>query len=300
VSAAAPPVATGLFADVRPGIRLHYASAGDPGLPLLLCLHGFPEFWRAWAQVMPRLAERFHVVAPDLRGFNLSSKPAEVAAYRAQELVGDIDGLVDALGYDRFHLAGHDWGGALAWTVAIQRPRRVRRLVILNAPHPVPFARMLAADPAQQAASRYMNWLRRPGSEARLAEDDFARLDGFFAEPGGCGWFDGDTREAYHRAWSQPGALTGGVNYYRASPLHPPTDAEPGAARLALDPKDFAVEAPTLVIWGERDRALLPGLLEGLEVLAPALRIERLPEASHWLMHEQPERVAELISGFLD
>jgi epoxide hydrolase 4 len=299
MSSATATITSGHFVEVQPGIRLHYASAGDPDKPLLLCLHGFPEFWSAWEPVLPLLADRFHAVAPDLRGFNLSSKPPEVRAYGARELVKDIDGLAAALGHERFDLAGHDWGGALAWTYAIHRPRQVRRLVIFNAPHPVPFARMLAGDPAQQAASRYMNWLRRPGSEERLAENDFARLDQFFAEAGGSGWFAGDTRAAYHRAWSQPGALTGGVNYYRASPFHPPTDTDPGAARLALDPNDFVVDVPTLVIWGERDRALLPGLLDGLEAVVPALRIERLPACSHWLLHEQPGRIAGLIRDFL-
>jgi epoxide hydrolase 4 len=325
-------IATGNFAQVQPGIRLHYASAGSPDQPLLLCLHGFPEFWMAWESVLPRFAERFHAVAPDLRGFNLSSCPPEVSSYRASELVRDIDGLATALiaqrprvrsdarsdgasdprsdgasnirsddaSDTRFDLIGHDWGGALAWTYAIAHPERVRRLVILNAPHPVPFARMLADDPAQQAASRYMNWLRRPGSEGPLAEDDFARLDRFFLAMGGARWYHGETRTAYHRAWAQPGALTGGVNYYRASPLHPPTETDPGARRLALDPKAFTVRVPTLVVWGEGDLALLPGLLDGLDEVVPDLTIERLPEATHWLLHEQPARIASLISDFLD
>jgi epoxide hydrolase 4 len=294
-----PPIETGHFVEVQPGIRLHTARCGDPDAPLLLCLHGFPESWMAWRDVLWRLAADRYAVAPDLRGFNLSSAPPEPSAYRVGELIRDLDGLIAALGRERIDLVGHDWGGALAWTYAVARPERVRRLVILNAPHPVPFARMLAGDPAQQAASRYMNWLRRPGSEAALAENDFARLDQFFLASGGAGWFDAETRDAYHRAWSQPGALTGGVNYYRASPLYPPTDADPGAARLNLDPADFVVRAPTLVVWGEQDRALLPGLLDGLEEVVPDLRIERLPEATHWLLHEQPERIAASIRSFL-
>jgi epoxide hydrolase 4 len=292
-------ITTGQYADVRPGVRLHYASTGEPGQPLLLCLHGFPEFWRAWQPVLPRFADRFHAVAPDLRGFNLSSRPAEPSAYKVRELLEDVDGLVAALGHDRFDLVGHDWGGALAWIYAIARPQRVRRLVTLNSPHPVPFARLLADDPAQQAASRYMNWLRRPGSEGPLAENDFARLDSFFLAMGGAAWYHGETRAAYHEAWSQPGALTGGVNYYRASPLYPPTETDPGARRLKLDPKDFVVRVPTLVIWGEQDHALLPGLLDGLDEVVADLRVVRLPEASHWLIHEQPERIAALIRDFL-
>src|SRR5690606_21381154 len=146
-------------------LRLHYASCGDERAPLLLMLHGFPEGWFAWRAVMPAFARRFHVVAPDLRGYGRSDKPEGVDAYRASELVGDLDAFVDALGHARCVLGGHDWGGPLAWAFAIAHPRRIERLVILNAPHPVPFARALAGDAGQQAASAYMGWLRRPGSE---------------------------------------------------------------------------------------------------------------------------------------
>jgi len=298
-SGGALPVVAGRFAEVQPGVRLHYASCGDASKPLMLMLHGFPEFWGAWRHVMPAFADAFHVVAPDLRGYNLSDKPAEVADYRPGKLIADVAGLVRALGHERCVLVAHDWGGAIAWSVAIAHPEIVERLVILNAPHPVPFAKALASDPAQIQASQYMNWLRRPGSEALLAEDGFRRLEGFFLKLGGQAWFDETTREAYHAAWSQPGALTGGVNWYRASPLHPATESEQGAARLVLDPQAFVVRMPTLVIWGDGDTALLPVLLEGLDALVPELRIVRLPEATHWLVHEQPARVVSEIRAFL-
>lgn len=175
-----PSIRTGRFVEVQPGIRLHCAETGTPGAPLMLFLHGFPEFWYAWKDVLPAFADRWHAVAPDLRGFNLSSKPDEVKAYRADRLVADFDGLIRALGHERAVVVAHDWGGAAAWAFAIAKPERVSKLVILNAPHPVPFARLLGHDPAQQAASAYMNWLRRPGVEEALARDDFALFDRFF------------------------------------------------------------------------------------------------------------------------
>lgn len=299
MTAAVHGIRTGRFVDVQPGIRLHCAETGTPGAPLMLFVHGFPEFWYAWKDVLPAFADRWHAVAPDLRGFNLSSKPDDVKAYRADRLVDDLDGLIRALGHERAVVVAHDWGGAAAWSFAIAKPQRVSKLVILNAPHPVPFARLLAEDPAQQAASAYMNWLRRPGSEEALAKDGFALFDRFFTGVSPAPWFDAATRAAYHEAWSQPGAISGGVSYYRASPLYPPIADDPGARRLKLDPADFVVRVPTLVIWGERDQALLPALLDGLDALVPDLTVQRLPDCSHWLAHEAPERVAGLIRAFV-
>ena len=291
-------ISDGHFAEVGDGIRLHYARCGDPHAPLALLLHGFPEFWRGWAPLMPRLRGR-DVVAPDLRGFNRSSAPAEVAQYRLPKLLADVDGLLDALGRDDCDLIAHDWGGALGWAYAIARPQRVRRLVILNAPHPYTFWRELATNPEQQAASQYMNWLRRPGAEGPLAADGFARLEQFFLRMGGEAWFDAAERAAYHAAWSQPGALTGGLNYYRASPLYPPLAGDAGAAKLSLDPAAFRVKVPTLVIWGGADTALRPALLDGLETMIDDLTVVRLPQATHWLVHEQPAAIAERIEAFL-
>ena len=300
MSTSAPPAVTsGHFIRVAPDVRLHYASCGAPGAPLMVFLHGFPEFWYAWRALLPAFGDRFHAVAPDLRGYNLSDKPADVRAYRAPALVADIDALVRGLGHERCVLVAHDWGGAAAWSYAIAHPQRVARLVILNSPHPVLFARALAHDAGQQAASQYMNWLRRPGSEAVLARDDFTRLDEFFLRLGGAAWFHGEVRDAYHAAWAQPGAIAGGVNYYRASPLYPPVGDDPGAARLALAEDDFVVRAKTLVIWGDGDTALLPVLLGGLDRLVPDLRIVRLADATHWLVHEQPQRIIREISGFV-
>ncbi|MCD6681201.1 MAG: alpha/beta fold hydrolase [Burkholderiaceae bacterium] len=296
------PILDGRYARVgtaeRP-LRLHYASCGDERMPLLLMLHGFPEGWFAWRELMPAFAARFHGVAPDLRGYGRSDKPEGVGAYRVAELVADVDALVDALGHARCVLVGHDWGGVLAWAFAIAHPERVERLVILNAPHPVLFAEALAHDPRQQAASAYMNWLRRPGSETALARDGFARLDAMLESMGGASWLDAARRAEYHEAWGTPGALAASVNYYRASPLHPPDDDARGALP-ALDAARFVVRVPTLVVWGERDLALLPSLLDGLDRVVPQLRLVCLAEATHWLVHEAPQRVAAEIAAFVD
>jgi pimeloyl-ACP methyl ester carboxylesterase len=296
---AAAVIRTGRRVEVQPGIALHCAEAGEPGAPLMLFVHGFPEFWYAWKDVLPAFADGWHAVAPDLRGFNLSSKPTDVRAYRAPALVADLDGLIRAYGHERAVVVAHDWGGAAAWSLAIAMPQRVSRLVILNAPHPVPFARLLATDPAQQSASRYMNALREPQAEEVLSKDGFAGLERIFHGSGTATWYDAAARAAYHEAWSQPGALTGALGYYRASPLYPPIGDDPGAGRLALDPRDFIVRVPTQVIWGERDHALLPSLLDGLDAVVPDLRIARLPECSHWLAHEAPGQVVESIRGFV-
>ena len=294
-----PPITTGHFVQVAPDVRLHYASCGEAGAPLMLFLHGFPEFWYAWRALLPAFGGRFHAVAPDLRGYNLSDKPADTRAYRPSALVADIDALVRGLGYQRCVLVAHDWGGAVAWSYAIAHPQQVEKLVILNAPHPLLFARALAHDAGQRAASQYMNWLRRPGSEAALASDGFALLDDFFLRNGGAAWFHGAVRDAYHAAWMQPGAIAGGVNYYRASPLYPPSGDDPRAARVDLAEADFMVQPPTLVIWGDGDIALRPVLLDGLDRLVADLRLVRLPEATHWLVHEQPERVTREIAQFV-
>lgn len=292
-----PSIRTGRFVEVQPGIRLHCAEAGTPGRPLIVFLHGFPEFWGAWKDILPVFAQDWYAVAPDMRGYNLSSKPPEVSDYRIEPLVADIDGLITALGYSDCVLVAHDWGGAVGWAVAMTRPQRVRRLVILNAPHPVPFARLLAADPDQQRASTYMGFLRSEGSELQLAAKDFAMVESFLASGGAPpDWYDAATRESYHTAWGQPGALRGGVNYYRATALRSGTS---DAGKIpVLDPTQFMVRMPTRVIWGERDRALLPALLTGLDEVVPDLEIVRLPRATHWLAHEDPQRVAALILEF--
>ncbi|WP_238266685.1 alpha/beta fold hydrolase [Cupriavidus pauculus] len=294
------------FANLPNGMRLHYGSAGEQGKPLILFVHGFPEFWYAWERQLAEFGQTHFAVAPDLRGFNLSGKPAAAEAYRPKQLVEDLVQFIRVLGYDRCTIVAHDWGGAVCWNLAAQFPDLIERFVIINSPHPYLFARALSADPAQQQASAYMNWLRKPGSEQALAANDFALLEKMLTGDAGSppAWFNGETRAKYHAAWSEPGdegshPLTGGVNYYRATPMHPPAQGETAPDISRLDPSMFVIRVPTLVIWGENDRALPKSLVNGLDEFVPDLRLERIPEGTHWIIHEQPERINLLIRSAL-
>jgi len=287
------------YAEVN-GIRLHYVSCGAATQPLMLFVHGFPEFWYAWHEQLLEFSRGYHAVALDMRGFNLSDKPADVKAYRAKHLVEDLRQLIEALGHQSCILVAHDWGGAVAWNLAAEHPEVVDKLVIINSPHPIAFARALRDHPGQIAASQYMLLFREAKAERVMSENNFERLGGMFGQMGrGGGPLSPADQALYREAWSQPGALTGGLNYYRASPLYPPSPAgDPGAASLNLDPAMFTVRVPTLILWGERDRALLPVLLDGIEEVVPDVRIQRIPEGSHWVVHEYPEVVNRAIREF--
>lgn len=284
------------FAEVN-GVRLHYASAGSG--PLILFVHGFPEFWYAWRRQLAEFGRDHLAVAPDTRGFSLSGKPEGIDQYQVKHLVADLRALAHHLGHEKFVLVAHDWGGATAWAFAIAHPECVEKLVIINAPHPAIFARELANNRAQQEASQYMRFFRTPEAEEKLSRDNYAMLEKFaFGLGKGKSLFDDETLRLYREAWSQPGALTGGLNYYRASPLEPPLPG--GTLDLSrLDPERFRVKVPTLVIWGERDKALLSGNLNGLEEFVPDLTVHRMPEASHWVVHERSDEVNRRIREFL-
>lgn len=273
------------FADVN-GIRLHYVTTGQG--KLIMFLHGFPEFWYAWKNQLAEFGAHYQAVAVDLRGYNLSDKPGDVEQYRVKYVVQDIFALAAHLGHDRFILVGHDWGGAAAWTSAVTSPARVERLVIINSPHPTVFGRELAENPLQQRASEYMSRWSQPEAESVLSADNYAVLERIVLKEGlARGYFSESDRAAYLEAWSQPGALTGGLNYYRAR----------GMGSQAARP--MIVNVPTLVIWGERDTALLTGNLDGLEQYVPKLTVRRVPDASHWIVHEHPALVNRYIQGFI-
>jgi len=286
------------YAALPNGITLHYASAGSGAL--MLFVHGFPEFWYEWKDLLSEFGRDHLAVAPDMRGYNLSSKPPEVRVYRAKHLVEDLRLLMDHLGHERCVMVAHDWGGAVAWSFAALHPQRLDRLVIVNAPHPLTFARELRDNPAQRQASAYMNLFRSDKAERVLSENGCARLQRMTLDAwsGNGGTATDADRRAYLAAWTQAGALTGALNYYRASPLYPREEGEPGGPP-ELDPSAFRVRVPTLVIWGERDEALLTGNLDGLEQHVEPLQVVRIPEGSHWVVHEQPGRIAGLIRTFL-
>lgn len=281
------------------GITLSCRACGPADAPLLLFLHGFPEAAFIWDELMLSLAGDYRCLAPNLRGYERSSRPAEVQAYRAKHLMADIEALIQL---ESGHaplaaLVAHDWGGAVAWNLAAQRPALMQRLCIVNSPHPGTLLRELQLNPAQREASLYMNWLCRPDAAALLAADDYARLWPFFTDMGGAPWLSEPLRQRYRELWSL--GLDGALNYYRASPMRPPTEQDPAAMALQFAPEFVTVNLPTQVIWGEADRALLPGLLAGLERFVPRLSLQRVADAGHWIIHEQPALVAALIRAFL-
>ena len=287
------------------GTNLHCRVSGKAGRPLLLFLHGFPEGAFIWDELLLHFARPenggYRCVAPYLRGFGDSSSPAAADAYRAKHLVQDIAALIDAEcpGGPLECLVAHDWGGAVAWNLANQQPQRMKRLAILNSPHPGAFLRELQHNPAQQAGSQYMHFLCRPDAEALLAEDDFRRLFAFFDTPEGAppAWLTAPVRAQYRALWQR--GLTGACNYYRASPLRPPRASDAGATTLTLPESMLTVMVPTLVLWGMDDPALLPGLLDGLPGWVPQLQLHQVEKASHWIVHEHPERVAMELGRFL-
>lgn len=283
------------YAEVN-GVRLHYAAAGAG--KLIIFLHGFPEFWYAWKDQLAEFGRDHQAVAPDMRGYNLSSKPAEVEAYDRKLLVEDVRALAEHLGHKKFILVGHDWGGGVAWAFAIARPEHLEKLVIINAPHPGVFQRELRENPAQQKASQYMLMFRSPQAEQVLAADNYSWLARAVLDDGlQQGYFTAEDRRAYLEAWSQPGALTGGLNYYRAAQVGPSTGI--GGPAAAIDPKTLVVKVPTLVVWGEKDPFLLTGNLEGLESFVPKLTVKRVPDATHWVVHEKPALVNRYIREFI-
>jgi pimeloyl-ACP methyl ester carboxylesterase len=283
------------------GITLSCRAAGARGRPVLMFLHGFPEAAFVWDELLEHFARPEHgayrCVAPNLRGYERSSQPADVNAYRAKHLVEDIAALAAIEGAPLACLVAHDWGGAVAWSLANQRPQLTQRLAILNSPHPGTFLRDLQSDPKQQAASAYMNFLIRPDAELLLREDGYGRLWGFFTHWGGAPWLTDTLRQQYREVWDA--SLTGGLNYYRASPLRPPRPEDPGAGAVTLPREMLMVKLPTLVLWGMKDVALLPSLVEGLDEYVPDLTLEKVADASHWIVHEQPRLVAERLERFL-
>lgn len=286
------------YASLTNGIKLHYAYKGDNSDRLILFIHGFPEFWYAWHQQLEEFGRDHYAVAPDLRGFNLSDQPQEVEKYRAKHLVEDLRLLIKALGHSRCILVAHDWGGAIAWSFAAQHRDLVEQLVIINSPHPALFARDLTHNAAQIKASAYMNMLRRPDAERILGENNYARMPKFITGIGqGVEWLTPEVEAEYRACWCR--GLTGGLNLYRASPLFPATGTEAGASAVTFPKEMVTVRVPTLVIWGMRDEALLPTQLDGLEEYIPDLKVVRIEDGTHWVIHEQPARVNALIRGFV-
>jgi pimeloyl-ACP methyl ester carboxylesterase len=285
------------------GIDLDLRAQGDPAAPLMLFLHGFPEYSGAWDEVLPAFAGRSHAVAPDQRGYAGSSKPEGVDTYHVKQLVRDVLGLGEQLSPAQpFVLVGHDWGASVAYATAMAAPQRIARLIVVNGVHPGPFQRALIEDEAQRAASSYMHYLRDPSAEARLSANNFEKLLGMLSRFGPQPWLTPQRQAGYLEAWSQKGALTGMLNWYRASPLLVPKVGEriDAAAALSLDPAKFRVRMPHLVIWGMNDRALLPVTRSSLPDYCDDLTVREIDGADHWVVHQRTDEVVGHIRKFLD
>lgn len=276
---------------VTNGIRLHCAIAGPPDGDLVIALHGFPEFWRGMSGVITDLARAgYRVVAPDQRGYNLSEKPEGIDAYSVDEMALDVVGLIDAMGRESAHVVGHDWGAAVAWWLALTRPERVRRLVVINVPHPSVFAREVRGNRKQLRKSWYIFAIQVPALPERLAfgrrtRQRFSRAIAGTANPGS---FTPDYLAHLREAWAQPGAAQGMLNWYRASVRRRP-------GRLT----DKRVHVPTLIIWGRKDVALSDSMVQPSADLCDDVRVEWFDDATHWVLHDEPERTSTLILDFL-
>ncbi|WP_437729300.1 alpha/beta fold hydrolase [Sorangium sp. So ce861] len=275
----------------RSGVRLHYVEAGEG--PLVVLLHGFPELWYSWRHQIPALVEAgYRVIAPDMRGYNLSDKPRGVGAYAIDELTADVAALIEASGAERAAaVVGHDWGGGVAWTFAMRYPALLERLVILNCPHP---QKLLAGfrTARQLRKSWYMFFFQLPKVPELIAQrSDYALLrEALMNDPQRPGAISDDDLARYVASWSQPGALTATINYYRAM-------FRPGS--LAGLSRPTRVDVPVLVIWGEHDRYLGAELAAPDPELVPNARVARIPDASHGVLYDRPERVNQLLIEFL-
>jgi pimeloyl-ACP methyl ester carboxylesterase len=282
------------------GVTLNVALAGPRDAPPVLFLHGFPESHRTWRNQIADLARDHFVIAPDQRGFAASDRPEGVEHYATDRIVADALALMDALDVKHFTLAGHDWGGAVAWTAALTHPLRVKRLVIVNAPHPLVFQKSLIDDADQRQASQYINFFRSPAAEAGIIAmglDSF--LDKVLLSHSDPTKLPAGERQAYLDEWKQPGVLTAMLNWYRASKIVVPAPGEEAKAPLWTHAPFPALRMPVLVVWGLKDPALLPVQLEGLHDLVRDLRLVTSPTAGHFITWEEPGTVTAAIREFL-
>lgn len=269
------------------GIRLHYVTQGTG--PLMLMLHGFPEFWYSWRHQIPEFAKDYQAVALDLRGYNDSDKPRQQSAYTIDQLVEDVAGVIRGLGHDKCILVGHDWGGAIAWNFAYTYPEIVERLIVLNIPHPAKFAEGIRT-PQQLLRSWYMLFFQLPWlPESLIQFSDYQLIENAFKRMAvdKTAFTQADI-EAYKDAAAKRGALTAMLNYYRNI-----------FQQRMLTQNWSVLQVPTLMIWGENDSALGKELTYGTEAYVKHLRIKYIPNCSHWIQQEQPQLVNQYIREFL-
>jgi epoxide hydrolase 4 len=269
-------------------IRLHAVMAGPTDGPIVILLHGFPEFWYGWRRQIEALADAgFRVIVPDQRGYNLSSKPNGVAAYALTELVSDVVAIADQLGQPKVFLAGHDWGAAVAWSAAILHPERIAKLVVLNVPHPSVMRKFLSTRPRQLLRSWYMFCFQLPWlPEVLFAADDHRAGVRALVDSSRAGTFSEEDLAQYRAAWTQPGALTGMINWYRA------------LFRVRTKFQDPTVRVPTCILWGESDAFLLAEMARESLRYCTNGELFTFPNATHWVHHEETARVSELLIEF--
>jgi len=271
------------------GIKLHTVLAGpQSGVPVIL-LHGFPETWRCWIRQLPELVDAgFRVIIPDQRGYNLSDKPKEIKNYRVDELVKDILGLIDALDYEKVNLVGHDWGAAVAWMLAYKHPERLQRMSILNVPHPLVMRRFVQRDFEQMRRSWYIFFFQLPWlPEAGMRADNWRGMVRALRGSGKIHTFTNEDIKKYKEAWSQPGAITAMVNWYRAIRYQ---------AKL---PGEMRIKVPTLMMWGMKDAALTHRMARPSMDHVDEGNLILFPEATHWVQHEAAEEVNHYLIDFL-
>jgi len=273
------------------GIKLHVMEAGPEDGPMILFLHGFPEFWWAWRKQLPYFADKgYRVVAPDQRGYNLSDKPEGVAAYNIDKLAKDMIGLIDAYGQKQVYLVGHDWGASVSWWLALKYPDRFRKLVILNVPHPKIMAKNVFTNTAQMQRSWYIFCFQIPGAVDRLAAaGDYEWVLQLITTSANPGTFSPAELEEYRKAFRQPGAFTAMVNWYRAMIQ---TQSEP--------PRSFDVTVPMIFMWGEEDVAMLTEMADQSMRYCKEGRLIKLPGVSHWIQHEAADKVNAQIAEFFE
>ena len=282
------------------GIAMNVALAGPADAPPVVFLHGFPESHRTWAKLVPLLENDLRLIMPDLRGYGATDKPQEVEAYSTDTLLADLFALADALAIDRFALVGHDWGGAIAWAAALRGDPRITRLGIVNSPHPYIFQKSLIDHPEQRAASQYITAFRTPGMEAAIARMGYETFfEKSFSPHVTLATIPVEERAAYVADWSQPGAMTAMLNWYRASHLIVPP---PG---VGLPLPDWIlratplIEIPVRVVWGMDDKALLPVQLEGIGEVGDDVEVFPLPGVGHFAPWQAPDKVAAALKPFL-
>ena len=285
---------------LKTGVTLNVATAGDPGKPAIILLHGFPESHRTWRELVPLLQDQFYLVMPDQRGFAGSDQPQDVADYKTDKIIDDVFALADAMSIAEFSLIGNDWGGAIAWPTSMRGDPRLKRLAIINAPHPVVFQKSLIEDADQRAASQYINAFRAPGIVEMVEAKGFDWFfDTTFARHVNVSKISEAERRQYIADWSQPGAFNAMLNWYRAAKvIVPPPGVAVPLPDLLL--RAFPVlKVPTLVVWGMDDKALLPLQLDGLDELVEDLTVVRLPGVGHFAPWEAADQVAQALIPFL-